>query len=488
MTDTEGLMERVMDGRVFKKVAAFCGKKIRSKDPHQQALEVVNADYIAAPNPVEESISTTPLADSVTKNKSPENIKSNRSRLRSHDDTAGDDFMLSISDFISYPQDIEMQDDLVKPQLTARNFEIFSVKGRDGDIQPALSLTETMVWQWNEVFRYEAKIDSYKQIIEKSGEQKVEIEAIIAEITQQIDDTAEQEGFDHGQIIQQLRKAQDIEAELYHEREEVEINLQRAKENVGTPMRQLFSDWREVLATNNLLNVAPEESEDRSATSNSNRLSLKDQTQLRRRATYSASEVAKRALVDAQDTAIDGMKEKQHQLKNARHKLDHWTDYYDEEYAAYCECVDEGRMEPARTMFDNVLLEENQDATRKVIQAEEELETARRLVRDLGVTLHGSMLESGFGDHADDGYRVSEEKAVIEHVDRDKIQKWMSEDDDGHYFPTDCDEWESKTIDLCDSVSVVAEGKDRKRIDHWRLHCELLEIDAIRGSDEDSST
>jgi len=61
----------------------------------------------------------------------------------------------------------------------------------------------------------------------------------------------------------------------------------------------------------------------------------------------------------------------------------------------------------------------------------------------------------------------------------------MSDEDNKPYHSTDCDEWEPKTVDPCDSVGVVTEGKDRKRIDKWRSMCKLLEIDAIEGTEED---
>jgi hypothetical protein len=42
----------------------------------------------------------------------------------------------------------------------------------------------------------------------------------------------------------------------------------------------------------------------------------------------------------------------------------------------------------------------------------------------------------------------------------------------------ECDDWDSRTVDIWDSVSAVADSpKERKRIDHWRSMCELMDID-----------
>ena len=41
----------------------------------------------------------------------------------------------------------------------------------------------------------------------------------------------------------------------------------------------------------------------------------------------------------------------------------------------------------------------------------------------------------------------------------------------------ECDDWDSRTIDIWDSVSAIATCKERKRIDHWRSVCGQLETE-----------
>jgi len=61
---------------------------------------------------------------------------------------------------------------------------------------------------------------------------------------------------------------------------------------------------------------------------------------------------------------------------------------------------------------------------------------------------------------------------MVNHVDREWIRRWMTDEAD---TPAgSCDDWDAKAIDMCDSISVVVEGKQRKRLDRWRAACELL--------------
>jgi hypothetical protein len=197
----------------------------------------------------------------------------------------------------------------------------------------------------------------------------------------------------------------------------------------------------------------------------------------RRQKTPTPSETARYAAAAARDAAVDDVHKKERHLQDCRHKVDHWHDYYESEYRAYCKCVGEGTMAPARTMFDNILLQEEQEATQELIHADKDFEAARKHAKDLGVHLHDTDLESGFPDYVDDGYRESLEAELVEHVDRGRIHRWMEQEDEKTVHSAECDEWESKTVDVCDSVSIVADGKDRRRIDRWRSMCETIAAD-----------
>jgi phosphoribosylaminoimidazole-succinocarboxamide synthase len=122
--------------------------------------------------------------------------------------------------------------------------------------------------------------------------------------------------------------------------------------------------------------------------------------------------------------------------------------------------------------FDLELLVEQRAAAADLTDAEKGLEAVMEYARELGVVFADSKIESGFQDHIDDGYRLSMEADMVQHVDRSRIEKWMAEKEDRPNHSTDCDDWDSRTVELYDSISVVAEGKEKARIEKWRKLCE----------------
>jgi len=79
--------------------------------------------------------------------------------------------------------------------------------------------------------------------------------------------------------------------------------------------------------------------------------------------------------------------------------------------------------------------------------------------------------ESGFIDGTDDGSSVCDDFAAdVSGLNPTSVQAWVTrvaEAQDEHWVEPDVDEWDSRSVSMSDSVSVVADGKWRKRIDHW---------------------
>lgn len=138
--------------------------------------------------------------------------------------------------------------------------------------------------------------------------------------------------------------------------------------------------------------------------------------------------------------------------------------------------------------FDHYLYEETRQLTRKLIDAEADYCAAKDAATAAGIHLKYSDIESGFVDDVDDGYRVSMERELAEHCDRERIQDWLM-DIEEKACPTrylsvrDCallgdlnhvDDWIGDEIGLSDSASQVAEGPSRRRIDRWRLQVARL--------------
>ncbi len=183
-------------------------------------------------------------------------------------------------------------------------------------------------------------------------------------------------------------------------------------------------------------------------------------------------------------------------LRNAEHSL-YTREVYDRAYAERAEQIATGEKVEDQSKFDMKQLQLMQGLTRAVFDAEAVYEIAKAEAVEGGVCLGNYMadLQSGFGDDPDDGYRLSEEAATKASVDVSWISSWYDDvlsatspsdrpfgDDEGQYLSYEqllqaeakCDEWDARTVEVCDSWSMVAAGSERKRIDRWRSECGML--------------
>lgn len=156
------------------------------------------------------------------------------------------------------------------------------------------------------------------------------------------------------------------------------------------------------------------------------------------------------------------MREQTFKVQDAQQKHDNWNMFYDDEFAAYTANLAKRETETTRTEFDLMLLKEQRGVAGDLRVAERELEEVMEYARGVGVVFRDVDQESGFEDRADDGYRLSLERDMVQHVDRSRIEKWMAEKEDRPNHSADCDDWDSRTVELHDSISVVAEGRRRR--------------------------
>jgi hypothetical protein len=164
----------------------------------------------------------------------------------------------------------------------------------------------------------------------------------------------------------------------------------------------------------------------------------------------------------------------------AQQRFDDFNIFYTEERRRFLKQKVAGLIDATTTEFDSHMVFEGQHATQELIHAEEDLQLAKDHAKGLGVVFDPSTQESNFLDRVDDGYRESLEAAIVAEVDRNWILKWMHEDTENRKQLIEYDEWDAKTVDLCDSVSMVAEGKERVRIDGWKRKCEIIHIEIGR--------
>lgn len=100
----------------------------------------------------------------------------------------------------------------------------------------------------------------------------------------------------------------------------------------------------------------------------------------------------------------------------------------------------------------------------------------KKQARNLGVAFgHDNLVKFwGFtGSH-----RPSYDASCVKNVDRGRIEAWRKlveeKDDPPEQLKNgNTEEWESKSVEIYDSVTAVAEGKERERIEKWWTMCEM---------------
>jgi hypothetical protein len=150
-------------------------------------------------------------------------------------------------------------------------------------------------------------------------------------------------------------------------------------------------------------------------------------------------------------------------------------------YLANAEAAERGEetTDASPEEFDLRWLQKIQELTRELIEAESALSTAKAAAGEGGIDVPMDDQASGFLDDAADGYRMSMEQAMISSVPSPKIKDWMSgipevASPSFNEHAEEADEWEAEEVEMCDSVSMIAQDAgERRRIDKWRQVCQL---------------
>ncbi|KAF2494470.1 hypothetical protein BU16DRAFT_462467 [Lophium mytilinum] len=169
--------------------------------------------------------------------------------------------------------------------------------------------------------------------------------------------------------------------------------------------------------------------------------------------------------------ATQNLNEKRRKLWFAEKKLQDHREFYEQDLrhcvqAPRSRCVEELKKE-----FDFSYLVNGTKLAGEIREAEAELQTAKKDAKVVGVWVPADQ-DSQFGDHPDDGYSENHERAWVSEFDRSKIEKWMKMEEGplSHECPgtpPEIDEFFFDTNKPIDSVSAVAEGADRRRIDRY---------------------
>ncbi|KAL2044817.1 hypothetical protein N7G274_002592 [Stereocaulon virgatum] len=173
----------------------------------------------------------------------------------------------------------------------------------------------------------------------------------------------------------------------------------------------------------------------------------------------------------------------------AEKRFDDRQYYYEDQLQQYKEYAEGRQASVTRTMFDGDLFVEINQLTRNLIEAEDQLNAARVHAKALGLPDQWEQMLNGIIDPGTDGYRESEEAAVIAAIDRDRIEKWSQDVSESQDFPDfdackdkDIDEWDAESVGASDSCSVVDYMGYRPKIAEWQDSCRLLRDERTEGT------
>jgi len=122
------------------------------------------------------------------------------------------------------------------------------------------------------------------------------------------------------------------------------------------------------------------------------------------------------------------------------------------------------------------------ELTRDLINAEAAYAEVKRVAFEAGVPLPFEDNETVCEAMDEDGvgYTTSKEQELVASVPSPTVRRWLDKVPEGVEVGSpsfgdgarsDADEWEAEEVGISDSVSLVAEGRERARIDRWRKAC-----------------
>lgn len=160
-------------------------------------------------------------------------------------------------------------------------------------------------------------------------------------------------------------------------------------------------------------------------------------------------------------------------MLRAQEALDKWQEHYHNELDRYKRYKDTSAM--SLTDFNLRMLQNHQKAVEKCERKEAAWMDARIEARDSGVDLNDSDQESLFPDFSEDGrFLQLHDGARIKSVDRERIEDWRRGSKFRKEYSEDVDDWEVESLVMGDSCSILADERERVRIDRWKASCQKM--------------
>lgn len=145
---------------------------------------------------------------------------------------------------------------------------------------------------------------------------------------------------------------------------------------------------------------------------------------------------------------------------------------YQDDLSEFFRDAEAGQCDTTRTQFDQLQVGFVRWATRDLIEAEAAYSEACNHARDLGVIGNDSVMSSDFVDDVNDGYRESKEAERVSRIDMPGITNWLCNvpetfETSTAMPETPADDWDVRSVDFGESVSVCGTGRLKTRIERW---------------------
>ena len=135
--------------------------------------------------------------------------------------------------------------------------------------------------------------------------------------------------------------------------------------------------------------------------------------------------------------------------------------------------------------LDLLQLQDARRATRALIEAEEAFEEVRARAHADGILSNDIDSEITLSEYTGMGSGADYDPALVNpSFDPTRVQAWAEkvpqcqgqEDTD-----PEVDEWDSRTVTMSDSISVIAEGNERRLLDRWECICDSFRKEAYKS-------
>lgn len=337
----------------------------------------------------------------------------------------------------------------------------------------ALLLSHDMIGKLNQIRMLDHKVDSLKCQFDDADDDAVVAQLHLNQAEASI--AASHNTEDQDRIRKGREEAYERLQKASEKRERIKDHLDIQKNNRVFSRNQWQTMFERVLIQAGLLDVITEEGSVRRNSETSIAQSVEQRSE-------ADTDVSNDSVVSLDQlnrmTTYEEVQETEEWLHEVQDAFDARREIYDNELREYRQAVEDGTCFISQSDFDRIDLLNLRHQTTLLINAEAAHEQAKAQARALGVIGNDLYQESDFVDQEEDGgYLESQDAGLRANVDREFIEAWCTETEDdedqetllGRYS----DDWDAKTVEISDSISLVDRGRNRRRIDRWREMCGL---------------